>query len=189
MIILSSYGFYYITIRNQLKELFSDKSGKMLIIPLASAYGMKYGIREKESAIDAGFLQENIFVFDEKNPDMFLEMKFDYIVIIGGNTFRLLQKVRMYGLDTFIKEQVENGADYIGISAGAYLACTDIEYVKNFDDNNFITDGDFSGLALTDKYILCHFDERGTAEIKMCRQFIGYDTELITINDNQIVIL
>lgn len=189
MIILSSYGFYHISIRNQLKELFSDKSGKMLIIPLASAYGMKYGIREKESAVEAGFNPENIFVFDEENPDMFLEMNFDYIVVIGGNTFRLLHKVRMYGLDTFIKEQVNNGADYIGISAGAYIACHDIEYVKNFDDNNFITDGNYSALALTDKYILCHFDERGTPEIKMCRQFIGCDAELITINNNQIVIV
>ena len=55
-----------------------------------------------------------------------------------------------------------------------YLACDDIEYVKNYDKNDgFITDGNFHALGFTDKYVLCHFDYRDEKDIQLCRLYIG----------------
>lgn len=189
MLILGSYGFSYTQNRLKIGELIPDQTGNMLIIPLACMFGMETGLKEKNCAAMLGFQKEGIYVFDDSNPDALLDMKFDYIVVLGGNTFKLLYYVMKYHLDTFIKQQVADGAVYLGFSAGAYLACNNIEYVKNFDDNNHITDGDFTALGLTDKYVLCHFDYRGIEEIKMCRAFLGNEPELIIINNDQFIVL
>ena len=161
----------------------------MLIIPLACMFGKETGEKEKNCAAMLDFKKENIFVFDETDPEAFLNRKYDYIAVLGGNMFKLLYSVKKYHLDSFIKEQVGAGAVYLGFSAGAYLTCSDIEYVRNFDDNNHIDNGDFTALGLTDKYVFCHFDVRGEKEIKMCRSFIGYEPELITIRNDQLIML
>lgn len=189
MLILGSFGFAYTDVRFKIGEIIKDKTGKMLIIPLACMFGTETGEREKNYASMIGFRKENIFVFDESKPSELLDMKFDYIAVLGGNTFKLLYGIRKYHLDDFIKKQVADGAVYMGFSAGACLACNNIEYVKNFDDNNHITDGDFTALGLTDKYVLCHFDLRGYNEIEMCRKYIGDEVELITIANNQLIVL
>lgn len=190
MLILSSSGFSTTQVRLKIGEIIEDKTKNMLIIPLASALGMETAERERNCAAMLGFKKDSIYIFDESKPDELLGMTFGYIAVLGGNTLRLLKKIREYHLDDFIKEQVSNGAVYLGFSAGAYLACDDIEYVKHFDINDgFITDDNFHALGLTDKYVLCHFDYRGEKEIKLCRLHIGDEPELITINNDQLIVL
>lgn len=186
MLILGSYGFTDPSVRQQIAKTITDKSGKMLILPLAASDGALMAAKEKHYAAKVGFAEENIYVFDENEPERLLCESFDHIVVPGGNTFKLLFLVRKYGLDAFIKAQVANGAHYLGFSAGAYLACGNIEYVKCFDDDNHIQGGDYTALELTDKYVLCHYDNRGPAEIAMCRNYLGFGPELITIKDSEI---
>lgn len=188
VLILGSYGFSYTQNRLKIGELISNQSGKMLIVPLANMFE-ETGEKEKNCAAMLNFKKENIYIFDAEKSDILFKMKFDYIAVLGGNTFKLLYYAKKYHLDSFIRQQVADGTVYLGFSAGAYLACNNIEYVRNFDDNNHITDGDFTALGLTDKYVLCHFDYRGIEEIKMCRAYIGEEPELITINENQLIVL
>ena len=189
MLILGSYGFSYTQNRLKIGELIPDQTGNMLIVPLACMFEEETGQKEKNCAAMMNFKKENIFVFDGTKPEEYMERNYDYITVLGGNTFKLLYYVKKYHLDSFIKQQVAAGAIYLGFSAGAYLACGNIEYVRNFDDNNHITDGDFTALELTDKYVLCHFDYRGAEEIRMCRSYIGEEPELITINNDQLIVL
>ena len=189
MLILGSYGFQYTEMRQKLGELLPDRSGNMLIIPLACMFEEETGGREKNCAAMLGFQKENIHVFDAAQPDAVRGIQFQYIVVLGGNTFKLLHGVRQYGLDALIRKQVAAGAVYIGFSAGAYLACRNIEYVQCFDDNNDVTDGDFTALGLTDKYVLCHFDMRGNAEIALCRNYLGTEPELVTIRNDELVVI
>lgn len=189
MLILGSYGFSYTQLRLKIGELIPDQSGNMLIIPLACMFEAETGLKEKHCAAMLHFRPEHIFVFDRADPDAYMHRKYDYIAVLGGNTFQLLYYVKQYHLDSLIREQVRDGAVYLGFSAGAYLACRDIEYVRCFDDNNHITDGDFTALGLTDRYVLCHFDDRGSAEIRMCRRFLGEEPELITINNDQLIVM
>ena len=190
MLILSSSGFNTRQVRLKIGEIIADKTENMLIIPIASFLGMETSERERNCAAMLGFNKENIYIYDESKPDELLNMKFCYIAVLGGHTLKLLSKVRELHLDTFIKEQVSDGAVYMGFSAGAYLACDDIEYVKHYDKNDgFITDDNFDALGLTDKYILCHFDYRDENDIQLCRLHIGDETELITLNNDQLVVL
>ena len=189
MLILGSLGFNYTQNRLKIGELVPEQNGRMLIIPLACTFEAETGEKEKNGAAMLDFKRENIYVFDRAKPEEYLNRSYDYIVVPGGNTFKLLQYVREFHLDSFIRQQVENGAVYLGFSAGAYLACQNIEYVQNFDANDHITNGDFTALGLTEKYVLCHFDSRGEKEIELCRSYIGYKPELITINDAQLIVL
>ena len=189
MLILGSSGFSQDDCRAKLAKLTRDRKGTMLIIGLACRSPKAAGGYELSFAVRAGFKAEDVLVFDESCPENFTCKDYDYITVIGGNTFRLLAGIRKYHLDTFIKQQLARGADYIGFSAGACIAAPDVEYIRNFDDNNDITDGDFTALALTDKFFLCHFDSRGYPEIRKCRDFIGDKAELLTINETEYLTL
>ena len=187
MIILGSYGLSYSETRKKIDNYMENKNGRVLIIPIASWYDI--GVQEKNYAVSLGFEANNVTVFDNANAANIMKTDYDYILVPGGNTFKLLYYVKQYGLDEYIRQQIGKGSVYFGFSAGAYLACRNIEYVKCFDDNNHISNGDFSALGLTEKYVLCHFNTRGFEEIKMCRDFIGTEPELVTINDEDIVAL
>ena len=57
------------------------------------------------------FKEENIYIFEAEKLMVLLDMKFDYIVVLGGNTFSdSLYYVKKYHLDSFIKQQVADGA-------------------------------------------------------------------------------
>ncbi len=194
MLILGSCGLNYDGNRSEIDKLIEDKTGNVLIIPLACMFESETGGKEKFYAEKLGFKKENIYVFDSASPQEFMERDYSLIVVMGGNTFKLLYMVRKYNLDSFIRQQVSKGADYFGASAGAYLACPNINYVKLFDDNNYIAESDigkeeFNALGLTDKYVLCHFDIRGVEEIKMCNELIGGSPDIITIRETQLVVL
>lgn len=192
MLILGSSSFYSVAVRQQISDLIKDKSGRMLILPLACDFEEDTGNKEKRCVSDAGFLNENIDVFNQNSPEEFLNKKYDYIVVLGGNTFKLLYFVKKYHLDEFIRQQVDDGAIYLGFSAGAYLACPNIWYVHHFDSNHYIDKDNiknFDALELTDKYVLCHYDSRGIAEIMLCRKEITMEPELITINETELIVL
>lgn len=189
MIILGSNGFEMTATREKISELIPDKSGRLLIIPLARRTDSHDRERIRNSAVLAGFRRDNVYVFSEDDPADLTGEHFDQISVPGGNTFRLLGLLREYGLDTFIRQQVSEGAVYLGFSAGACIACPDIEYVRNFDDIVQIENGDYSGLALTDKYVLCHYDFRGPREIRQCRDYIGNGPELLAIGEEEIIVL
>lgn len=189
MLILGSNGFSVPSHFQKIAELIDDRSGNMLIIPLASENSVSVGEAVKKRVVSVGFSEEKIFVFDESKPSALLDMKFDCIAVTEGNTFKLLHEVRKYHLDELIKQRVADGAVYLGFSAGACLACPSIEHIKCFEDNNHITNGDFTALGLIDKYVLCHYDNRGIPGIMACREVLGYGAELITVCENELIVL
>ena len=104
-----------------------------------------------------GFAKNNIFVFDYDYPEGFDELDIDCIFIGGGNTFKTFEKIRAVGADKLIKEYVLNkGAVYIGGSAGAHIASSNIEHVKNFDELPYGF-SDFEGLGLFEGILFCHY--------------------------------
>ena len=84
----------------------------------------------------------------------------DILVINGGNTFYLLYWIKKNKLDSVIKEQLQRGLVYVGISAGSYIACPTIEAAgwKN-QDKNRIRLKDLIALNLVDFLIMAHYSE------------------------------
>lgn len=82
----------------------------------------------------------------------------DIIYVQGGNTFYLLKYVRESGFDKIVKDLVDKGVIYIGVSAGSYIACPTIEMAnwKNAD-RNFVGLTDFTGLNLVPFLLSVHY--------------------------------
>ena len=87
--------------------------------------------------VKIGFKRENIFLVGGKDSISYAR-RADYIYITEGNTFEILALLREYSLEEPIKEAVENGATYIGASAGAMLAGVDIEEASCMDRNHIM---------------------------------------------------
>lgn len=186
MIVFSNYGFAYPDSGDELAKAI-ETTGSMLIISLAGTAADAEA--EKKGAVRHGFNEDDIVIFTPDKAEEIKHKVFNNIILTGGNTFKLLSEVRRYSLDEYIRSQF-NKSTYIGVSAGAYLACTSIEYVKLFEDNNHITDEDYSALGLTQKHVLCHSDTRSLADMLNIRRIIGFDgKELICVSGNEAVII
>ena len=87
----------------------------------------------------------------------------DCLCVSGGNTFFLLQELRRSGLVELIAQRARQGMPYIGESAGAIIACPDIEYNQVMDDRAAAPGlDDCTGMGLVDWYVLPHKDRKST---------------------------
>ena len=89
------------------------------------------------------------------------------IYVCGGNTFYLLYKIQESGFDKIIKQFVESGKLYFGVSAGSYVVCPTIEmaYWKHPDRNDVGLE-DLTGLSIVPFLITVHFEPKYTQDIK-----------------------
>lgn len=106
-VILTSTGFENIvTLRKITKIINKDfKNLKMLVIPVARKY--EYS-KEKylKDYINLGFKKENIYFFDDENPEVFRNLNIDLIYVCGGNTFLLQKCLRESDFEKDIVEYV-----------------------------------------------------------------------------------
>ncbi|MCQ2427738.1 MAG: Type 1 glutamine amidotransferase-like domain-containing protein [Clostridia bacterium] len=102
-------------------------------------------------------LCNDISVFDEFFPD-----GIGGIYCAGGNTFRLLKILKESGGDKKIIDFVRNGGAYIGSSAGAIIAGSDIQPIT-FMDANAVVLKDTSGLDMMRGYAtIAHYGDAAT---------------------------
>lgn len=77
---------------------------------------------DREKLVEMGF---SIIDIDLKNIDeQGLEIKLeniDLVLVAGGNTFYLLDKVKKSGFDKVIQKVLDRGVIYVGSSAGSIL--------------------------------------------------------------------
>lgn len=117
--------------------------------------------------------------YTEKDREDLIEMKFNVIVIdiskltkqeiveklnnvnaiyiSGGNCFYLLQQLKIKDV---LQEIIEfaNNKIYIGLSAGACIACPSIEYLERLDDKSQAPLlNNYKAMNLVDFYILPHY--------------------------------
>lgn len=113
------------------------------------------------------------------------------LYISGGNTFYLLQELKRKGLVEVIKERILDGMLYIGESAGAIVASSDIEYNQIMDDKTIAKDlKEYSGFGVFDSSVLPHHGEfpfvETTAETILR---YGDSLKLIPINNHEAVVV
>ena len=85
----------------------------------------------------------------------------DIICMQGGNTFYLLKCIRESGFDKIVKELIEKGVIYIGVSAGSYVACPTIEMANwKHSDKNIVNLADLTGLNLVPFLLSAHYNPK-----------------------------
>lgn len=187
VMLFSSYGFCSPIMREKFALAIprneSLKRKSCLIISYAGYDTEKTAEREKQGLVEFGFNSDNIYVLND-NGNSGCESP-DYIYIAAGDTFKLLDIVKKNSLIEKIRNSViEKHAVYIGVSAGAYLATKNIEYITQVEDNNIINDS-FDALNLVPKNILCHYDHYSYLTLKLCEEVSG--RQCMTIKDDQLL--
>lgn len=81
----------------------------------------------------------------------------DIVLVAGGDTFYLMEKLKESRADKIIKEFVEMGGIYIGSSAGSIICCSTIEGAEEFDNPNLAKELDnFDGMGVFKDVIIPH---------------------------------
>ncbi len=168
---------------------------KAAFIPTAGdPYGDKgFVYVDREKLVEMGFNVIDIDLKDIDEPTLEAKLTgIDLVLVAGGNTFYLLDKVKKSGFDKVIKKMLDKGLIYVGSSAGSILCCPTIEGARRFDDPNDAPDlTDYSGLNLFDKVIIPHAHKEKYAErIKQTTTEMNErGLEVITLTDDQAVIV
>ncbi|MBQ6885227.1 MAG: Type 1 glutamine amidotransferase-like domain-containing protein [Clostridia bacterium] len=185
--LFASYGFESPIMQEKfLKEIIKDElyNKSCLVLPYAAPNAEKAFDAERRDLVAFGFSESKIKLVRCK--DDILNTNPDYIYVPGGNTFKLLKYLKDNVLIDCIVDCVKNKHTvYIGISAGADIACENIEYVVQLEDNNVINDN-FDALGLIPVALLCHYDYYSYAKLKACEQ--KSNKSIITINNDQLLV-
>ncbi len=88
----------------------------------------KYLIKQNLLLQQAGFQIKEVDIAGMRPEDVHRSLEDqDIIYVQGGNTFYLLKCARESGFISLVPKMLDQGKIYIGISAGAYIACPTIE--------------------------------------------------------------
>lgn len=108
------------------------------------------------------------------------------VYVNGGNTFYLLEWIRKSGFDEVIKEFIEQGKIYVGVSAGSIIPGPNIEIAGwEGGDANIIKLSDLTGLALVNFAISPHFIESDRQELEKMSKTVNYP--IVALNNSQAV--
>ena len=160
---------------------------KVLYFPNEKVTPEKIKSGKYEARVAAfGFLRKNIYVANYFDPAPFLNLDIDVIYISGGNTFGTMKLIRDAGFDKAIIDYVQNGAIYVGGSAGAHIATADIAHVAKYDKETFSLT-DFSGLGLYNGILICHYKEERKADLDALNALGKY--RVIPLSDEQSILV
>jgi peptidase E len=187
-IILTSRGLNTQTGKTLIKKILRkiDAEDKILLITMA-----EYGINEilRNACVEMGFQKFNIFIYDgESKVDT--DMAFQYVYVSEGNTFELLDMIKRQGVMEIIKQNFLQGACYIGSSAGAMIAGSDIRLALDFD-RNFVRMEDFTSLGLFDGTVVPHYTKEQFRKYydQLSKELIaGYHTIYSISNEGAVII-
>ena len=81
----------------------------------------------------------------------------DIVLVAGGDTFYLMEKLKESGADKVIKDFIKKNGIYIGSSAGSIVCCPTIEGAEEFDNPNLAKGLDnFDGMGVFKDVIIPH---------------------------------
>lgn len=114
-IILTSTGFEnLVTLAKIIKVIGSTfEKLRMLVIPVARKY--EYS-QEKylNDYINLGFKKDNIFFFDDEDPELSRNLNIDIIYVCGGNTFLLQKCLKESNFNKDIIKYVKKRSNILG---------------------------------------------------------------------------
>lgn len=114
---------------------------------------------------------------------------FDVIWVSGGNTFYLLYWVRKSGFNKVIKQLLDEGTVYVGVSAGSIIMGNTIETSgwKGWDDPTVVDLENFDGLKLVDLSIFAHYDSQYEKLVEENRHKVP--GKLVCLQDDQALVV
>jgi dipeptidase E len=149
---------------------------------------------DRSSLLAAGFEISDYSITGKTADDLATQIdRQDIILVSGGNTYYLLEKIQLTGVSDVIRRAVEKGVPYIGSSAGSVVAGPDIRPVGKLDDISKAPKiRSFQGLGLVDFVIIPHWGsdgEHADTAVENIRDNYTDDFKFILLTDNQYVLV
>ncbi len=145
--------------------------------------------KDVKNLTDLGFQVENIDIEGKKEEELrkILADK-DVIYVQGGNAFYLMKYVRKSGFDKIVKDLIDKGVIYIGVSAGSYIACPTIEMANwKHPDKNVVGLTDLTGMNLIPFLLSVHYDPQNDEILKSEISTAKYPVRILT--DKQAILV
>jgi dipeptidase E len=164
----------------EMRSFLGSSVARVLFIPYALKDYDGYLAKMIQLGNDAGYSFESIHKSTDSH-DAVREAAAIYIG--GGNTFRLLNELYAQGLVSSIRKKIQAGAPYIGISAGANVACPSI---KTTNDMPIIQPPSFDALGLIPFQINPHYKDpdpnsthQGETRERRIQEFLEMNDETV----------
>lgn len=111
----------------------------------------------------------------------------DIIYVMGGNTYFLLEHIQKSGFSSIVKSKLNEGAIYIGASAGAAVACPRVDYIEDLDDPKKAELLHFNALGLVDFLIMPHLNHVGMRDkiAKILTKIKNTNESIFGLNEDQ----
>ncbi len=140
-----------------------------------------YVDESKKELSDLGIDGVTFFNLKEKMFDD--EQHYDVIYVCGGNTFSILDRMRVTGVDRFIWDSAKDkDTVYLGVSAGGIIAGPSIEIAGwgSEGDKNEVDMKNLNGLGLTNQSIFPHFRPELEQEVNDFKRRVNYPVIKLT---------
>lgn len=168
----------------------------LLLSYIDTEQNFAYALEAKQELTDLGI--KDAVVFNLTDDAFTLVDQFDIIYVCGGNTFRILDRMKKTGVfDVVNKEARKENVVYIGVSAGSIIAGPNIKIAGHGSsgDPNDINLMDLESLGLTDITILPHFESHLQSEADAFQKHSPFTVQtlkdgealLITDHDTKII--
>ena len=164
----------------------------LLFIGLASSYSDSYYDTIKKNYKNLGcntiYLKKKNII---NNPDI-VEEKFkkaNIIYIGGGDTIKLLEEVKKFQLEKYLKKALENNCVIVGISAGAILLSKEglsDSYILRGESNHYKM---INGLELSNIIICPHFENNSKKEDELKEILKKEKKEIYALENNTALII
>ena len=109
------------------------------------------------------------------------------IYVQGGNTYHLLKCIKESGFDKVVKELLEKGVIYIGVSAGSYVAGPTIEQADWIHEHNRFGLTDLTAMNLVSFLLIVHYVPEYKSILKEKIQKSKYEFKILT--DDQAILV
>jgi len=190
--LLTSDGISYRKIMKEAKKLLikpSDEIKVLIMYALMKKKNLKYLIKIRKQLKNLGIKKKNIFYVNISNNIKPPKQDFDIIYSCGGNTFYILDRLRKTGFYKFIKNFVNKGGFYIGVSAGSIIVHKTIELAGygSEGDINEINLKNLDGLNLINIGIFPHYHIALKKEINEFRKNVNYPVK--ELKDGQALLI
>lgn len=169
--------------REYISRFLGNDIREVLFIPYAAVTfsNIEYTNRVNEVFTQWGYAVRSIE--DSDNKARAVE-KAEAIVIGGGNTFQLVNKLYQTGIMDAIRKKVSAGTPFIGWSAGSNVACPSL---RTTNDMPIVQPPSFDTLNLVPFQINPHYTDavipnfNGEAREERIREFLALNQELTVV--------
>ncbi len=170
---------------------------KVAIIPNAKDYyanrARAVKLRDQTDYItNLGFTAEIVDLRDYRNSESLRDklQQFDALWLIGGNTYCLRYEIEQSGFNAIIGSLLQDGITFIGESAGACVAGTNLRGLESADNPEFAEGVIYDGLGLVNNTLSPHADNAMFAEdITNLRELYKDDPTFLELKDSEALIV